>query len=173
MHCTSKFREMLQLMRNSSNESDNELIIVVSTASGRLNFSLSSLENFYAISITSFLVGQLSTRDDLILKMRSIRDLAARDIGSRRSLVDLLNGGLLAHASSQTRACRNVSGQAQESEPIWRRATRVIETFKFFASEWRKDGVSEHRHGHKDSIVDLIGVMRGLYTTSLWETGRT
>jgi hypothetical protein len=26
---------------------------------------------------------------------------------------------------------------------MWRRTTRVIETFKFFASEWRKDGVSE------------------------------
>jgi hypothetical protein len=43
--------------------------------------------------------------------------------------------GFLAHASNRIRACRDVSGQVQEDEPIWRLTTRVIETFKLFVSD--------------------------------------
>jgi hypothetical protein len=35
-------------------------------------------------------------------------------------------GGLLAPASSQIRACRDISGQVQEDEPTSRRTTRVV-----------------------------------------------
>ena len=78
-------------MRNSSHESDNGLIIIVSTASDRRNSSLSSLEDFYAISMASFFTGQLSTGDDVISKCVQFRQLALRAIGSRCSLVDLLD----------------------------------------------------------------------------------